>query len=176
MNKDDIKRYGVLVIGIILSLGFAFGAIQSFSSMVDAPAANQPGQQEEVEMPAERLTDAPFDLDPEQQHFLAVTESIIFVNMYYGTDEQREELEEIRDDLDEELGEKVYVAVVDEGENDILMTHMGVNEMPGYIVIGDNQGNPAAQGEGDFDSSEVAGGVCDTMASWDQFAGYCQSL
>jgi len=174
MEKQDIKRYGVLVVGITLSLGFAFGAVQSFSSMVDAPEAQQGGQ-EEVQLPDERLTNGSFDLGPQEQQYLAATQNAVFVNLYYETDEQKQDLETIQEDLDSNFGETVYVAVVDEEENDVLMVNFGVDEMPGYVVIGSSQ-EPQRDGEGDINYQQVATDVCDVMASWDEHAGYCQSL
>ncbi len=175
MDKDDIKRYGVLVIGISLSLGFAFGAVNSFSSMVDAPAAQQPGQQD-IEMPEERLADNSFGLGPEEQHYLAFSEEVVFVNLYYENEEQREQLESIRQELDENFQETVYVAIVSEEENDMLVINFGLDEMPSYAVVGSNQQDPLRSGEGGVTYEETASAVCDVMESWDDHAGYCQSV
>lgn len=176
MEKEDIKRYAVLVVGITLSLGFAFGAVQSFSGMVDAPAAGERGQQTDAELPQERMTDTAFDLGPEEMYYLAVTENVVFVSLYYGDEEQRQQAESIRNELDDNFGETVYVAVVDEGENDILMTQFEVNEMPGYLIIGDNEAEPFRAADGGLNNQQVASDVCGVMSTWGDYASYCNSL
>lgn len=174
MEKEDLKRYAVLVIGITLSLGFAFGAVQSFSSMVDAPAPQQ--GQSNAELPENDRAEEPFNLNIQEQFTLAFQNDIVFVNLYYETEEQKENLQDLGI-VEDELGDKIYLTRVNESEADTLPIEAGIDEYPAFIVVGDNQEAPQRTFQGEeFSNEQLASAICDSMATWGEYSSVCQSL
>lgn len=177
IEKDDLKRYGIFIVGLIMSLGFAFGAIATFSAIVETPESGSQ-QGEEVMPPEENYKEGSFELGQQAQFQLAYINDIAFVNAYYTTEEEKESMKNDLESLPGEFEDRVFVQVVNESNKDNLALGFAnrIDEYPAYIIVGGNQDDSNKVTGGQLkDRQEVISDVCTVMRDWSGL-GQCQAL
>ena len=176
LEKDDLKRYGIFIGGVILSLGFAFGAVVTFAGIVDTQPSGQQGEQ--VELPGENYQESSFDLDQRAQFQLAFQFDVAFVNAYYTDQEEKESMRNDLQDLPAEFNDRVFVQVVNESNRDsIAFSFAGeIEDYPAYIIVGGNQEEAnRISDQGLMQRDEVVQDICTVMRDWSGLA-QCQTL
>ena len=178
IEKEDLKRYGIFIVGLIMSLGFAFGAIATFSSIVDTPESGSQQGDQEVKPPEESYKEGSFGLGQQAQFQLAYINDIAFVNAYYTTEEEKQSMKNELESLPGEFNDRIFVQVVNESDKDNLALAFAnrINEYPAYIVVGGNQDDSNKVTDGQLkDREEVIRDVCTVMRDWSGL-GQCQAL
>lgn len=175
--KDQLAKYGVLVFGLILGLGFAFGPMMSY--MDGNTQRTQQGQNAEdynLELPEQDYTEEGFNRGLNELATIADRESIVFVTALYETEEQYNELSNIRD-LQEEFEGRLYIEMINaEEQHSQLITDMGLSNFPTVLVVGDNPSNRYLVIEDDISQQRVAQAICDAIADFGSVASYCINL
>lgn len=165
------QQISIGVIGLLIGGGFAFGGIASYAGLTNSQA-NQQQNEVNTTMPSSNFQEQPFDLGSREQRLLAYRNDVVFVNSYYETEDQRQQMEEEFSDLGERFNGRVYVAVANSSANsDILYTY-GLTNFPNSVIVGGNQqysGQPIQEIDADVISSEI----CDAFRQLSSSAGQC---
>lgn len=177
IEKEDLKRYGIVTVGLLMSIGFAFGAIASFSSIIETP---EPGQQqgEQVMPPEQNFKEGSFELGQRAQFQLSYINDIAFVNAYYTNQEEKQSMKNDLETIPSEFNERVFVQLVNESNKDNIAFSFAnrIDEYPAYIVVGGNQDESNKISSGGLkDRQEVIRDVCTVMRDWSGL-GQCQAL
>lgn len=176
LEKEDLKRYGIFVAGLMLSLGFAFGAVVTFAGIVDTQPSGERGEQ--VELPAENYQESSFDLGQEAQFRLAFQFDVAFVNAYYTDQEEKESMRDDLQDLPDEFNDRVFVQLVNESDRDSIAFSFAeeIEDYPAYIIIGGNEQEAnRISDQGLKQREEVVQDICTVMRDWSGL-GQCQAL
>ncbi len=132
-SKSDLKRYGVLIAGLIMAAGFTFGGMLSMASMVQSPSGSgDSGNLEDAELPSSQYSADGFNLTDNQKLYLAAANTKVFVTGYYSSEEQKEMLSEL-EGLTESFGDLVYVELSDSSSGRIL-DRAGISDYPAIII------------------------------------------
>lgn len=176
LDKNDLKRYGIFIGGVILSLGFAFGAVVTFAGIVDTPERGPQGEQ--VELPEQNYQEESFDLGQRAQFQLAFQFDVAFVNAYYTSEDERQAMRNDLQGIPEEFDDRVFVQLVNESNQDTLAIEFSssIEEYPAYIVIGGNQEEAnRISDQGLRERDEIVEDLCTVMRDWSGLA-QCQTL
>lgn len=165
------QQYTVLAFGLFTAGGFALQGIASYSGHVDAGGQGG-GQMGEFEMPSENFRDGGYNLSAQQQLYLAVNNDIVFVNVFYDSEEDRQMLEEELRGLPDSFGQRVYVSLQSsDSDSDMLYTY-GFTEFPQALVIGGNQ-ERAPEPVSEVTSEAVSEEICNEFRQLGDQAGQC---
>lgn len=166
----NAQQIGIAVMGILIGGGFAFGGIASYAGLTNSQAQ----QQNEVNttMPSTTYVEQPFDLGPREQLLLAYRNDVVFVNSYYSTEEQKQQMRNEYSNLSSEFNDRVYVSVANSTSNSDILYQYGLTEFPSAVIVGGNQqysGQPVREISADAVSSEV----CDAFRQLGPSAAQC---
>ncbi len=170
--KKKINRYGVLIVGLLIGGGFAFGGIASYAGLTGGQSSNN-NQQFNASLPVNMYSDGSYGLSAREQKVLAVNNDVVFVSGFYETKEQKQELTKLRN-LTQTFQGRLYVQVVN-GTTSGIAARYGVNEFPKILVMG---GARTRQGTVLLDDSSleaVSTTACNSMLSWGSLSAYCQA-
>lgn len=162
----DLKQYGILVVALMLGGGFAFGGIASYAGLVDTGSSDR--EQQRVTMPEQNYKEKPFNMSSRGQQALAYNRDVVFVNAFYETGEQRQQLQDLQQ-LPERFDDRVYVSVANSSADSDLMISYGIVEFPAVVVMG---GSGSAQPE-NITVSAVSDAVCDSLRSLGEQSAQC---
>jgi hypothetical protein len=165
------QQISIGVIGLLIGGGFAFGGIASYAGLTNSQA-NQQQNQINTTMPSSNFQEQPFDLGSREQRLLAFRNDVVFVNSYYNTDEQRQQMVDEFSDLGEQFNGRVYVAVANSSANSDILYSYGLTNFPNSVIVGGNQqysGQPVQEIDADVISSEI----CDAFRQLGSTAGQC---
>lgn len=146
LNKSDLKRYSVLVFGLMMAAGFTFGGMASMSSMIQTPSSSN-DEGVDAELPGNNYAPDGYNLTDNEKMYLAATETKVFVTGYYdeGNQSQKEMLSQLQQ-LNEVFGDAVYVELSTSTSGQLLNS-ASITNYPAIMVNGGvtRQGSPRAQ-------------------------------
>lgn len=170
LNKSDLKRYGVLVVGLMMAAGFTFGGMASMSSMIQTPSGSEDNSID-AELPGNNYAPNGYNLTDNEKMYLAATETKVFVTGYYDEDNQsqKEMLSQLQQ-LNEVFGDAVYVEL-STSTSDQLLNSASITNYPAIIVNGGvtRQGSPRAQpvtNVTEVNMDQMTETVCSIMTSY----------
>lgn len=163
----NLKQYGIVVMGLLLGGGFAFGGIASYSGLVNTGSSG--GQQQfNATLPSKNYQETPYDMSLREQRTLAYNDDIVFVNAFYDTEEQRDRMQDLQQ-LPERFDNRVYVSVANSSSNSDIMIAYGLVDFPGAVVTG---GTGSTQ-PGNVTVDSVSEAVCDSFRSLGSQSAQC---
>jgi len=166
----DWQQYVVLGFGLFVAAGFAVQGIVSYSSVVDqGPSQGGETGEMNLELPAQHYSEDGFDRSPRELVGIATSEDVVFVNGFYQTQEDKENLRTELEELPEEFDNRVYVGLENSTESDIAR-QSGFNEFPTVYVLGSSQLSTPTQ---DITNENIRDQVCDEFNSLGDQASNC---
>lgn len=168
----DLKQYGVLVVGLLMAGGFAFGGMASYSSMVNTGSSGD--DEIEAQLPEQNFIDGDYDLSTRERMYLAIQEDVVFVSAVYNTSEQKQQLMQL-ENMTENFDGRVYLSVENSSTSTTASSYT-LSRYPnvlmyGYATSARQQPTPA-QVE-DITESNIASTVCRMMNEWGDVRAYC---
>lgn len=179
ISKSDMKRYGVLIVGLLMAGGFTFGGMLSMASMVQSPAGSgESNNLEDAELPSSQYSADGFNMTDNQKLYLASTNNKVFVTGYYSGESQKQTLSDLSQ-LTDMFGDAVYVELSD-ASSGRLLDRAGISDYPAILVnTGLSQrGRPqvtSTQNVTEVDISAVSQSICSVLSSYpnDQVTYQC---
>ncbi|MFB6208760.1 MAG: hypothetical protein ABEJ56_01330 [Candidatus Nanohaloarchaea archaeon] len=155
----DWTQYGIFVVALLIGGGFAFGGIASYAGITGGGGGSS---QEEfnASLPSKNFRTGGLGMDVREVNALVRYHDVVFVNAYYETDQQRQELQQLRQ-VSQKFGDRVYVSLVNSSEGSDLMIQYGIAEFPSVLVLG---ARGTAQPE-NVTVSTVSDAVCNSFRS-----------
>lgn len=165
-----MKQYSVVILGLLLGGGFAFGGIASYSGMV---GSGQPQQQQDLNasLPSTNFVSGSFDMGVRGMRTAAVRNDVVFVNGFYDTEDQRQAMESWSN-LPSKYNQRVYVQVKNESQPSEVLTRFGLNDFPSVVVIGGSQRGYSIVRN--TTTSNVERSICSSFRQWGSVAGICR--
>ena len=170
LKKSDMKRYAVLIVGLVMAGGFTFGGMLSMASLVQSPAGSgEDSNVQDAELPSSQYSADGFNLTDNQKLYLASTENKVFVTGYYSNSSQKEMLTGLNQ-LTESFGDLVYVELSDESSGRLL-DQAGISNYPAIIINAGitQRGNlrvTSKQNVTEEDLSGVSESICSVLSSY----------
>ncbi len=171
--SDKVSQYGILIMGLLIGGGFAFGGIASYAGLTGGSGGNSNGNQFNATLPSQNYLEGSLGMNSREQLVLAARNDVVFVNAYYGSQEQLESLRGLQD-IPQEFNGRVYVQVVNESSISPIMTEYGVNELPAAVVIGSSRNSQAAVLQ-DPSKQVVSQAACNAIRNWGSLAARCSA-
>lgn len=166
----NLQQYGIAIMGLLIGGGFAFGGIASYAGLTNSQSQGQ--NEVNTTMPSSNYQEEPLQLGPREQRLLAYNNDVVFVNSYYDTEEQRQQMEDEFSSLPEQFDDRVYVALANSSSNSDILYQYGLTNFPSSVIVGGNQeysGQPVQEIDADVVSSEI----CDAFRQLGSSAGQC---
>lgn len=165
----NLQQYGILVMGLLIGGGFAFGGIASYAGLVDG--GNQNNQDEfNATVPGENYVNSSFDLTGQEQRLLAYRDNLVFVNVFYNETEEAPDLEQ----LPSNFNNRVYVSVADTSQaSSLYYTYdTPTTGLPMAVIVGGSQSYRTQPIE-DLSQERLSGEICDAFRSIDPVSTQC---
>ena len=171
----DLKQYGVLVVGLLMAGGFAFGGMASYSSMINSNGANNNNNQIDAELPSENFKEGNYNLSVNERMYLTLREDVVFVSAIYNTTEQKNQLMNLQN-LSGNFNDRAYISVVSASDSESSNTY-AITNYPTVLVYGykTSQQQAPARVTGELTERNVAATICSNMNKWGDVASYCAS-
>ncbi len=164
------QQIGILVVGLLIGGGFAFGGIASYAGLTNSQAQDR--NQVNTTMPSSNYQEEPLSLGPREQRLLAYRNDVVFVNSYYNTEEQRQSMNEEFSSLPDQFNGRVYVALANSSSNSDILYQYGLTNFPSTVIVGGNQ-QYSGQPINEIDAGVVSSEICDAFRQLGSSAGQC---
>lgn len=171
-----LKQYGVLVVGLLMAGGFAFGGMASYSQMIDTGNGNNDNQVK-AELPAQNFKDGAYNLSVRERMYLTAQEDVVFVSAIYNTTEQKQQLMQL-ENISQNFDGRAYISVVQASES-VTADSISVTQFPavwvyGYKYTAQQQSPLPVQGEAT--EANIANSMCSAMNNWGNIQAYCAGV
>lgn len=169
----DLKQYGVLVVGLLMAGGFAFGGMASYSSMINT---QDPGENEiDAEVPSQTFKDGAYNLSVRERMYLSLRKDVVIVSAIYNTTEQKQALMDLQP-VAEKFNGRAYISVVNAQESEVA-SQFSITESPRVLMFGykTSQRQVPAAVKGEITEANVVSTICSSMNQWGDAATYCTS-
>lgn len=163
----SLAQYGTLVVALLLGGGFAFGGIASYAGLVGSNTDSSQQQRRAV-MPSQNYQEQPFNMSVREQRVLAYNNDVVFVNAFYDTAEQKQELQSLQN-LPDRFDGRVYVSLANSTSNSDIMISYGLVDFPSVIVAGAS----GTSQPGNMTNSAVSDAVCASFRSLGDQSAQC---
>lgn len=163
----SLEQYGIVVVAILIGGGFAFGGIASYAGIVGDTGQSNQGEFN-AEVPDQNYQETPYNMSLREQQVLAYNEDIVFVNVFYENESQKEQLQQLQN-LPDRFDNRVYVSVASSSSNSEILISYGLVEFPSAVVTG---GSGVNQPE-DVTVQQVSDAVCDGFRSLGDQSAEC---
>lgn len=174
--KKKIEQYSVLIVGLMIGGGFAFGGIASYAGMVGG-GQSQNGDTDtsfNASLPGSFYQESSFDMSPREQAVAASENQVVFVNTFYDNMTQYRSLQGLKD-ITSEYDNRVYVSVVNSSTPDPVLNQYGFNTFPRAVVVGDKRSQPLTTVM-EPSRENIGDSICSVMSSWDGLAAKCSGI
>lgn len=172
--KDGMQKYGVLIVGLMIGGGFAFGGIAQYAGLADSGGG---GNQEEntfnTSLPAENFAKKPLDRSIREQLGTAVRNGVVIVNAYYRTKSQRKQVLNLSG-IPERFNNKVYVRAVNASNGGTVYFNyeQQVESHPFIVVYGASR-SYSSQPVETSKPDRVAEEICSAVGSISRYPSEC---
>lgn len=169
----DLRQYGVLVVGLLMAGGFAFGGMASYSSMINTQ--NTDNNEIEAELPSQTFQEGAYDLSVRERMYLSLREDVVIVSAIYNSTEEKQALMNLQP-VAENFNGRAYISVVSAQESEVA-SQFSITESPRVLMFGykTSQRQVPAVVEGEITERNVASTICSSMNQWGDAATYCTS-
>lgn len=171
--RKKLEQYGVLIVGLLIGGGFAFGGIASYAGMVNSGQSPDGDQQQRPELPSSNVVEDGFNLSTREQVSLAYENDVVFVTVL----EDNETVEMDRQAIVSEFDNRVYITNLDASRS-TLSSQLDESELPTAIAVSAAVSNQQLQPrlvQAEPNRGDVTSAVCDAMRNWGSLAAMCAS-
>jgi hypothetical protein len=169
----SIEQYGVLIIGLLIGGGFAFGGIASYSSMIGGGGSNFNGQNQfNATLPQNNFQTESFVLSSQEQLVLAARNDVVFVNGLYETEQDLNQIKQL-EGVEDNFNGRIYVHAVNYSET-TMFSRYGFTDLPKAVVIGGAGQKGSVSIAENVDKQSVASAACRSYRNWNSLSAYCQ--
>lgn len=175
MNVEKkLKQYGILIVGLMIGGGFAFGGIASYAGMVGGgqPSGDN-GQQFNASLPDNNFQVESYGLDSREQRILAIQNDVVFVTGLYETEEQLQQIQQL-EGVESNFNGRLYVQAVNNSEESVFAQY-GITEFPKAVVVGGAGQRGSISMADDVSRQSISSRACQSYRNWGDLSAYCQS-
>lgn len=171
---DKVEQYGILVMGLLIGGGFAFGGIASYAGLTGSHggSSGNNNNQAQPELPSQNIVSGGFNLSLREQSALGFENDVAFITVMEPANSS---VELDRQAIVSEFNNRVYITSV-KGDSSSIAARFGYNDFPKAVIISGDARNrrlvPDVT-EVDVDRSSIESGVCDTLNDWGSLAAKC---
>lgn len=169
------KQYGVLVVGLLMAGGFAFGGMASYSQMINSSPQGE-GEEIDAELPDQNFREGGFNLSAREMMYLAAQNDAVFVSAVYNSTEGREQLMGLSN-ITENFNGRAYLTVVEASKSESVSSY-AITNFPTVLVYGRkalSQSPAPVPVRGELTSDNVETTMCSTMQNWNNVRAFCAS-
>ncbi|MFB6147719.1 MAG: hypothetical protein ABEJ66_02435 [Candidatus Nanohaloarchaea archaeon] len=169
----NLQQYGVLIVGLLIGGGFAFGGIASYSGMVNTGGSQDSQQSQGPTLPEGNILDRPSNLSFREKAYLGYTKDVVFVTVLEG----EKEVQLDRQSIVSTFSQRVYFYTV-EGNSTALASRVGVTEFPKAVAVSGTVSNRRLSSSVrvvEPTQSAITSAVCGVMRDWGNAAATCVS-
>lgn len=169
----DLKQYGVLVVGLLMAGGFAFGGMASYSSMVNTNT--QSDNQINAELPSQTFKEGPYNLSVRERMYLSLKKDVVIVSAVYNSTEGKKALMNLKP-VSKNFNGRAYISVVSASESEVARQY-SITEYPKVLMFGfkTSRRQVPAVVQGEINEKNVVSTICSSMNKWGDAATYCTS-
>ncbi|MFB6212944.1 MAG: hypothetical protein ABEJ07_00035 [Candidatus Nanohaloarchaea archaeon] len=167
-----VEQYGVVIFGLLIGGGFAFGGIASYAGITGG--GSQQTQQDRPELPSQNIVEGGFDLSVREQAALAYRNDVVFVTVLEGNRSAGLD----RQQLVSDFSGRVYVTSVD-GEASTLATTQNITEFPAVVTVSAAVRNRRLAPQvlsAEPTQEGVTRAVCQVMNEWGSASATCSGF
>lgn len=173
--QKKIEQYGVLIVGLLIGGGFAFGGIASYAGMTGGQSnSGNSNTGFNASLPGTFYREGSFGMSPREQAYAAAQNQVVFVNAFYDNQTQFQKMQGLKN-LTSEFNNRVYVAVVNSSTADPVLNSYGFNTFPRTVIVGDKRSQPVTTLM-EISKSRASDGVCQVMRNWGDLAAKCSGV
>lgn len=170
--KKKISQYLPITVGVMVAIGFSFGILVGLPGFGQIGGGSGPDADFNATMPEQNYQEQQFNLDTREQQTFVLQRDIVFINVFYDTEEQREELSRLQD-LADRFDNRVYVSLANSSVDSELIFEHGITDYPSSVIIGANEPYIHGFPEDDLSDETLTGHICDAFNSLGDQAGQC---
>jgi hypothetical protein len=171
--RKKLEQYGVLIVGLAIGGGFAFGGMASYAGMVNTGPSADGDQQQRPELPSSNVVQDGFNLTTREQVALAYENDVVFVTVLEGEESVELDMQAIVSDFNG----RVYMTSQD-ASSSTLATRLDDSEIPTAIAVSAVVSNQQLQPrlvQAEPTREDIGVAVCDAMRNWGSVAAKCAS-
>ena len=175
MNVEKkLKQYGILIVGLMIGGGFAFGGIASYAGMIGGGQSSGGNGQGEfnASLPQSNFQTGSFGLSDQEQVVLAVRNDVVFVTGLYRDEEELDQLQQL-EGVESSFNGRMYVQAVNDSE-EALFTQYGFTEFPKVVVVGGAGQRGSVSIADEVSQDSVSSAACRSIRNWGELSAYCQ--
>ncbi|MFB6174959.1 MAG: hypothetical protein ABEJ87_03195 [Candidatus Nanohalobium sp.] len=168
----DVKQYAVLVVGLLMAGGFAFGGIASYAGLVNTGGGGNK-KKLTAELPTQTFKEGPYNLTARQRMYLSLKDDAVIVSAVYNSSEGKEKLMPLKNLTDKFTG-RAFISVVNASDSKIAQQYR-ITQYPKVLVFGfkTSRKQVPATVDKDLTPKNVGNVICSVMKSWGNAAPYC---
>ncbi|MFB6144943.1 MAG: hypothetical protein ABEJ99_00375 [Candidatus Nanohaloarchaea archaeon] len=166
------KQVAILFVVLLISGGYAFGTILSYAGLVGGQSSgNNQQQQFNAQLPDRNFKEGTFNLSNRQETIIASKNDVVFVNAYYRTEQQKQQLMFLKQ-MTSDFNDRVYASVMNGSKDSSLAILYGVSNYPSVIVVGGNQ-NYRSRAFSDITEKKVIDSICSAFIQLKDSSAQC---
>ncbi|MBC5792794.1 MAG: hypothetical protein H8Z69_02020 [Nanohaloarchaea archaeon] len=166
----DLQQIFILIIGLSIAGGFAFGGIAQFSGITGGGGSNNQQQEFNATLPSQNYMESSYSLSAREQRVLAVQNDIVFVNSFYSNQSQFEDMKQL-ESVPQDFGNRVYVNLVNSSSTNDVLYNYGITEFPKAVVIGGSRQGVTTVSN--VSTSTISSSACKVFATLGDQAANC---
>ena len=164
-DSDRLVKYGVVLMGLLLGLGFSAGPIFSYMGITGSGQTNNDNQQnQKVTLPENSFSDGSFELSIRQQRVLAANTNSVFVTLLYENSEERQRFLSY-DGVQNDFRGRMFIQVVNRSENP-QYEGLGRDVEPKAVFIGGARGASGIEVLEEVDEENIRTSGCSVLSTW----------
>jgi hypothetical protein len=170
----DMQKYGVLIVGLMIGGGFAFGGIAQYAGLTDTGGGGDQGENAfNTSLPAKNFAEEPLERGIREQLGIAARNGVVIVNAYYETESQREQVLDLSE-IPGRFNDKVYVRAVNASNGGTVYFNyeQQVDSHPFVVVYGASR-SYSSQPVETSNPDRIANEVCSAVGSISRFPSEC---
>ncbi|MFB6242277.1 MAG: hypothetical protein ABEJ36_05775 [Candidatus Nanosalina sp.] len=174
----DWRQYGIGLIGIMLAFGFGGSML---ANNYAGSSTTSPNSQEKrnFTLPSQNFVVGGFDRSLTEQVVVAARNDVVFVNAYYDTKEQREDLRQLKE-IRNNFGDRAYIQVVNSSTTSEILSRNGIVNFPKVVVVSGTTTSrglvPRQKVLSNTSQKKVERAICSVMTDLGENAAYCRRI
>jgi hypothetical protein len=172
------KQYAIVLVGLSLGLGFSASMFAQDYTGGGSSSSSQETSRNFTE-PGKNFKVGSFNKSFREQVVIAARNDKAFVNAYYSSEEEKEELQSLQSVTDN-WGDRVYIQVVNSSTESEILTRNGIVNFPKVVVVGATASQrgvvPQQEIISDITQENVERGICNAVTNLGSQAARCQAI
>jgi len=161
---------GMLILSFMISAGFLFGPAASYAGLTNSQGGGQNQNEFNASLPDQNYVEGSFSLTSQEQRVLAAQNDVVFLNVFYTTEEELEQARQI-EGLEQNFNGRLYIQTTNYSDS-AMFTSYGFTEFPRAVAVGGTR--QGVQLVDTVSKDRAASTACNVMREWGSLAAYCQ--